>query len=134
MSGKEWISPVISGPALEAVLKEEEDVHVQEIRLAVATKAVCTLCHREDAPYLYLKRSRGKYDLLCMDFEGKGCYAQSTRTICCYVDSDHVQCTQLAEYKITAADGTVAVDACSDHVGRCLGTSIEHLIYPLDLD
>lgn len=108
--------------------------HQQQILLGIATKAVCTRCHTESAPYLYLKRCRGKYDLLCMHFDGSGCYASSPRTLCCYVDSDRVQCCQLAEYLVTAADGTSSVSPCSDHLGKCMGTSETHVVYPLDLD
>jgi hypothetical protein len=105
----------------------------QEIRLSIGTKAICTQCGDEYAPTLYLKRARGKYDLLCVNLNGSGCYPQSCRTLCRYVDPERVQCTQLAEWEITyGADKLRSTQTCSDHVGRMLSDSNSHSIHPLE--
>ena len=54
-------------------LSEVKEVD-QKIELSYGTKACCTECGREDAPYLFLKKSNGLYQLLCKDFDGSGCW------------------------------------------------------------
>jgi hypothetical protein len=107
----------------------------QAILLSFGTKAVCTDCGREDAPFFYLKRSHGFYEMLCRLADGSGCWPNSPRTLCRHIDQDQVQCTQLAEYKVTfGGDQTVETESCCEHLGRMVAAipCNVHYVYPLE--
>jgi len=115
-------------------LSEVKEVD-QKIELSYGTKACCTECGREDAPYLFLKKSNGLYELLCKDFDGSGCWPQSSRTLCNYSDYRSVQCTQLAEFKVQCgADPIRNYYVCKDHIGMFLQSYSVYKVYPLDKD
>jgi hypothetical protein len=105
----------------------------QKVQLDSQTKAVCTVCGREDAPTLFFRRHKGLYSLLCFMPDGSGCYSNSAKVLCQYVDSDLCSCTQLAEHEIIGGvDGLTIQMSCNDHLGRFVGQQSVYRIHPLD--
>lgn len=106
---------------------------IQQVKLDGQVKAVCTTCGREDAPLLFFRRTKGLYSLLCHMPDGSGCYANSARVLCQYVDSDQCSCTQMAEHEIIGGtDGLTMQMSCSDHLGKFVGQQSVYKIYPIE--
>lgn len=113
----------------------EENYIDQSIQLSNGTKAACTTCGREDAPFLFLKRSNGLYELLCKDFDASGCWPQSARTTCGYADHRGVQCLQIAEFKIQCGmDPIRSYSTCGEHISQFAHDFSIYKLYPLDKD
>ena len=105
---------------------------LQKVKLDSQTKAVCTKCGKEDAPLLFFRRTRGLYSLLCHLPDGSGCYNNSAKVLCQYLDSDQCSCTQLAEYEVVGSTGLTSQMSCSDHLGKFIKLQSTYLIQPLD--
>jgi len=97
------------------------------------TTIACTCCHRIDMPAYYLKRSNGKYDVLCFD-NGSGCWEHSGIGLCSFIDRDEAQCMDLAEWTVVYGPNTDLSRkcVCSRHIPAVLGNASEYRIYPLD--
>jgi hypothetical protein len=127
--------PMASISSIENLSSVQVKEHEQSIALSNGTKATCTECGREDAPFLFLKKSNGLYKLLCKDFDASGCWPQSSRTLCNFADHRGVQCTLLAEFKLQCgADPIRTYNTCNEHVGMFLQSYTEYKLYPLDKD
>lgn len=104
----------------------------QKILLSPHSKVSCTHCGREDAPVYYLRRSRGRYALLCFQ-GGSGCWENSAKPMCQHQDANRMDCTQLAEWEVIyGIDGTATCQVCSDHLGAMMGDVAEHRVCPLE--
>lgn len=126
-------TPDIAGAVgiLSSLIEEEQ--YQQRVVLDSNTKAVCTSCGKEDAILLYFRRRQGLYELLCRNNDGSGCYNNSSRVLCQHVDSDTVNCTQLAEHEIRVGFDNLAKHlSCTDHVGTFIGTASSYKVFPLD--
>lgn len=123
--------PLVSSINIELQEKEFE----QTIQLSTGTKAACTRCGRDDAPFLFLKRVNGLYELLCKDFDASGCWPQSARTLCNYADHRGVQCTILAEYSVQCGDDPIRTFmTCGEHIAQFAQRHSQYKLYPLDKD
>jgi hypothetical protein len=105
---------------------------VSKLVVSPGTPLACTGCHRVGMPLYYLKRSNGKYDVLCFD-NGKGCWEHSGVSLCTYID-DEAQCTDLAEFLVTYGEETDLVRraVCSRHVPAVLNSARSYRVYPID--
>jgi hypothetical protein len=96
------------------------------------TTIACTKCGRLEAPGYYLKRSHGRYAVLCFD-NGAGCWEHSSRANCSYVDQHSAQCMELAEWAVAyGPDLLKQRSVCALHVPAVLSDASEHRIYPLE--
>jgi hypothetical protein len=106
-----------------------------QILVPSGTPLACTSCHRIGMPIYYLKRSNGKYDVLCYD-NGKGCWEHSARGNCSYTDPEESQCMDLAEWVVVYGNDTDLARrvVCSRHVPAVLVNASEYRLYPCDRD
>ena len=132
----EFVAPSITGtqpaplpPLMEPVPTESKIV------VGPGTPLACTCCHRMGMALYYMKRSNGKYDVLCFD-NGKGCWEHSARGLCTFVDEDGAQCTDLAEWVVIYGEETDLQKraVCSRHIAGVLSGSRAYRIYPIDND
>jgi len=118
------------------VIDAMNETDLPEPRLVVSpgTPLACTCCHRMNMPAYYLKRSNGKYEVLCFA-NGQGCWERSSRTLCTYTDSTE-QCMDLAEFAVTygAANDMTRRAVCSRHIPAVMSGAPEYRIYPIDED
>ena len=123
------------GHGLDTLNLEVSREHLTEpvLRMGAGTPLACTACHRVGMSVYYLKRSNGKYDVLCSD-NGNGCYEHSARSLCTYIDKDEAQCTDLAEFMVVygVANDLMRRTVCSRHVPAVLGGAPVYVLYPLD--
>lgn len=117
-------------PGLETVKPSKSIIYV-----GYGTPLACTSCHRTGMEFYYLKRSNGKYDVLCFD-NGKGCWEHSCRSLCSYIDIDAAQCTDLSEWMVIyGAETDLSRKAvCARHVPAVLSNSSSYRIYPIDAE
>jgi len=91
----------------------------------------CDECHDCEAPEYRIRRSGGKYILLCYK-DGQGCWERSPKTMCQFTDFQGVQCELAAEWHISYGACKVASTCrCSIHVAPALTDVGEHLISAL---
>lgn len=96
------------------------------------TTIACTKCGRLEAPAYYLKRSHGRYAVLCFD-NGQGCWERSSHGNCSYVDQYSSQCMELAEWAIAYGPDMVKErHVCSLHVPAVLSDATEHRVFALE--
>jgi hypothetical protein len=96
------------------------------------TPLVCFKCHDTEARAYRMRRLAGKYILLCFK-EGVGCWERTPHMPCEFKDSEGIQCTLLAEWKVCfGADMLVRTDVCCIHVGAVLSDVSEHRVFPID--
>lgn len=115
------------------VLLEERAMRGFDVRVGTKNLA-CSSCHRTDMETYYLRRSAGKYVVLCFD-GGQGCWEQSSRTCCSYVDPLGVQCEELVEFNVVYGETMSQRGVCGVHVGAVLtGDVPSYKIYPVDAD
>jgi hypothetical protein len=108
-----------------------EEAGKPKLSPSFGTTIACTNCARLNAPAYYLKRSHGRYSVLCFD-HGNGCWEHSTRVNCSYVDQHSAQCVDLAEWVVAyGPDMLKERHVCAIHVAGVLGDSTEHRIFPL---
>lgn len=106
------------------------DAQKPTLQLSHGTTLACTNCGRLNAPAFYLKRSHGRYAVLCFD-HGQGCWERSARSMCSYVDQHQAQCPDLAEYAVAyGKDKLKERHVCALHVPAVLSDA-EHFVYPL---
>lgn len=121
---------------LEPAMPEVSDIPMpevieQEIVPSQGTKLVCTACGREDFHTLILRRRRGLLEGLCKQQDGSGCYPNASRNNCRFVDSDRLNCQQLAEWEIMdRVTAKTISEVCTDHVGLMLSQTGGD-IYPM---
>ena len=98
------------------------------------TPLACTQCHRMDMGVYYLKRSNGKYEVLCFD-NGNGCWERSARALCSYSDPRE-QCLDLAEFAVLygPAHDLTRRTVCLRHLPAVLSDAPEYRVYPIDKD
>lgn len=114
---------------------QEEEIPTPQILVGKGVQIACTHCHRLGMPFYYLKRSNGKYDLLCFD-NGRGCWEQSGRALCSYIDRDDTQCQDLAEFSVVYGTDTETLRraVCSRHIPAVLRGASAYQLFPIDLD
>jgi hypothetical protein len=112
----------------------QEEVTTQ-ILVGKGVQLACTGCHRVGMPFYYLKRSNGKYDLLCFD-NGRGCWETSGRSLCSYTDRDEAQCQDLAEFNVVYGNDTELLRraVCSRHIPAVLGGASAYQLFPIGID
>ena len=116
--------------AVDAILAQE--ARGARIMPSHGTTVACTVCGRLNAPAYYLKRSHGRYAVLCFD-GGQGCWEHSANSACTYVDQHSTQCMDLAEWVVAyGPDMLKERHVCSIHVPAVLSDVSEHRIYPLE--
>ena len=115
--------------ALDAYLSTES--RATKVIPSHGTTIACTKCGRLGAPAYYLKRSHGRYAILCFA-HGEGCWEHSANSNCSYVDQHSTQCMELAEWAVTyGPDLLKERQVCSMHIQAVLSDATEHRIYPL---
>jgi hypothetical protein len=129
-------SPKFAGHSNEDLLGQlSEGVRIlSEMPLALAshgTTLACTKCGALGAPAYYLKRVHGYYAVLCFN-NGEGCWEQSPRTPCTYVDQFQAQCPELAEWAVAYGnDALKERHVCALHVAAVLTDVSVHKVFPL---
>lgn len=114
--------------ALEGALGRENGPKVAPSH---GTTIACTKCGRLNAPQYYLKRSHGRYAVLCFD-NGQGCWERSGASNCTYIDQHMAQCPDLAEWVVAYGEDKLKErHVCSIHVAAVLTDVSEHRVYPL---
>ena len=95
------------------------------------TTVACTKCARLNAPAYYLKRSHGRYAVLCFD-NGQGCWERSSNSLCSYVDQTDTQCMDMAEWVVAyGPDMLKERHVCGMHIPGVLSDVTEHRIFAL---
>ena len=95
------------------------------------TTIACTKCARLNAPSYYLKRSHGRYAVLCFD-NGQGCWERSATSLCSYVDQTETQCMDLAEWVVAYGPDMIKErHVCGMHISGVLSDVTEHRIFAL---
>ena len=104
-----------------------------KIMVGAGTPIACTSCHRVGMEFYYLKRSNGKYSLLCFD-KGKGCWEHSCLSLCSYVDPEEAQCTDLAEWNVVYVEDTENINrcVCTRHIPAVLTGATSYKVFPID--
>lgn len=101
------------------------------IRPSHGTTLACTKCGALNAPAYYLKRSHGRYAVLCFN-QGAGCWEHSANSICSYVDQLQAQCADLAEWVVAYGEDMLRErHVCSMHVAAVLSDAAVHKVFPL---
>ena len=96
------------------------------------TTIACTKCARLNAPSYYLKRSHGRYAVLCFD-NGQGCWERSATSLCSYVDQTETQCTDLAEWVVAYGPDMIKErHVCGIHVSATLSDATEYRVFALE--
>lgn len=86
------------------------------------TTIACSSCGRLNAPAFYLKRSHGRYVVLCFD-NGEGCWEHSSNSNCSYTDQHAAQCVDLAEWIVTyGVDMLKERHVCALHCRQSCGS------------
>lgn len=110
----------------------QEVIIDQQLMPSKGAKLICTRCGRENFHTLILRRRRGLLEGLCKQQDGSGCYPNSPRTNCTYVNPDKIACTQLAEWELVERSSFLTLsEACTDHIGLMLSEKGAD-IYPLE--
>ena len=95
------------------------------------TTVACTKCARLNAPAYYLKRSHGRYAVLCFD-NGQGCWERSATSLCSYVDQTDTQCMDLAEWVVAYGPDMIKErHVCGMHISGVLSDVTEHRVFAL---
>lgn len=109
-------------------------IEAQKIKLMPShgTTIACTKCGRLEAPAYYLKRSHGRYAVLCFS-GGEGCWEHSSHANCSYVDQYSSQCMDLAEWVVAyGSDMLKERQVCSLHVAAVLSDATVHKVFALE--
>src|ERR1039458_946912 len=95
------------------------------------TTVACTKCARLNAPAYFLKRSHGRYAVLCFD-NGQGCWERSATSLCSYVDQTDTQCMDLAEWVVAYGPDMIKErHVCGMHISGVLSDVTEHRVFAL---
>ena len=96
-----------------------------------STTVACTKCARLNAPAYYLKRSHGRYAVLCFD-NGKGCWEHAANSLCSYTDQFDTQCMEMAEWVVAyGPDMLKERHVCGMHISGVLSDVTEHRIFAI---
>ena len=115
-------------------MEQTLEVGINQLLVSPGTPLACTQCHRMNMPAYYLKRSNGKYEVLCFG-HGQGCWERSSRTLCSYTDSTE-ECMDLAEFNVVygPAHDLTRRTVCLRHLSAVMSGAPEYRVYPLDKD
>lgn len=101
------------------------------IKTSHGTTLACTKCGALNAPAYYLKRSHGRYAVLCFN-QGDGCWEHSSNSNCSYVDQYQAQCMDLAEWVVAYGEDMVKErHVCALHVAAVLSDVAVHKVFPI---
>jgi hypothetical protein len=134
--GETSVSPMFRPFDLTAMIRGVEDffaglIAQTSIKPSHGTTLACTKCGALNAPAYYLKRSHGRYAVLCFN-NGDGCWEHSSNSNCSYVDQYMSQCMDLAEWVVAYGEDMLKErHVCSIHVAAVLSDSAVHKVFPI---
>ena len=97
------------------------------------TIVYCHSCHDCAAPEYRLRRSCGKYILLChRPGTADGCWGRTAKPMCAFKDQQGIQCTNAAEFHIAfGRDMLMQTSRCVLHVAPALTDVGEHRVFAI---